>query len=215
MGRAMSTEFVRRMQNLYQIDDGIRRAELVGDKAAIRIKLVDGLVESCLLLQEMLRSKELGGTKPNPEGWQFFQGLVKEKKLHEFLDQERKFLSMTALEPVAVDLIVGALGQMVNLMIAQKGRIDISWWSQLDKLSHLVCDRASKEAGDLSRRPFIRRAFLAAGGSTVVMLNLGPPLAIPPEVVAGSISVGTWLIGKAAEGALDHWVKGQKRESER
>jgi hypothetical protein len=99
---------------------------------------------------------------------------------------------------------------MVYLMIAQKGRLDISWWNQLEKLSRLVCDKASKEARDLSRRPFIRRAFLAAGGSTVVMLNLGPPLPIPAELVAGSISVGTWLIGKAAEGSLDRWVGGPK-----
>jgi hypothetical protein len=56
----MSTEFVPRMQNLYEIDDEIRKAELAGNKNASRIKLVDGLVESCLLLEEMLRSKELG-----------------------------------------------------------------------------------------------------------------------------------------------------------
>jgi hypothetical protein len=90
------------MQNLYQIDDDLQKAELVGDKAAARVKLVDGLVESCLLLREMLRSRELKGAKADPEALHFFQDLMKQNKLDGFLEQERRFLSITALEPAAV-----------------------------------------------------------------------------------------------------------------
>lgn len=49
----MSEKFVRSVENLFQIDREIRRAELGNDRHLARVKLVEGLKESCFLMREM------------------------------------------------------------------------------------------------------------------------------------------------------------------
>lgn len=206
----MTIELVDRTQKVFEIDSQIRKAELVGDRAAARAMLVDGLLESCLILREMHKTYEQVRAEPDPEAWQFFLSLKRQDRLDGFLDMERKFLSATALKSASVDLIVATLGRVVGMMIAQEGHLDTPWQAQLRDLTNLVCDKASREARDLHRLPLIRRVFLAAGGSTVAMLNLfpAPSMPIPPSVAVASVSLGTWLIAKAAEGTLDAWVTG-------
>ncbi len=211
----MSVDFVRRTQNLFEIDDEIRIATLANKPGLVRVKLVDGLAVSCLLLQDMLASDDLSKAEPDPRAWLFFQDLKRQNRLDEFLDLERRFLSTTELKPLTVNVIVGALGQVVEIMIAQQGNLNSTWRALLIELSNKVCGTASKEARNLNRRPLIRRGFLAAGGSIVTMLNLVPAasLPIPPQVVVGSVSLGTWLIEKAAEGALDRWVSSEEERN--
>lgn len=207
----MSHDFVDRTQNLFKIDDEIRKAMIINDTALARSKVGDGLVESCLLLQEMLNSHDLGRAQMGPSAWTHFRDLKRQGNLDGFLDLERKLLSQTKLESAAVELIVGALRQAIDLMIARRGRLDSTWRDTLDALSKLVCDKATQQARDIASRPLLRRAFLAAGGSTVTMLNLLPPFPLPPTVSAGSVSLGLWLIGFATEGVLDDWVSGKEK----
>lgn len=202
----MSLDFVDRTQKLFEINDEIRKATIVEDTVLARSKVADGLVESCLLLQDMLNSQDLRRAQVDPSAWMHFRNLKQQGNLNGFLDLERKLLSQTKLGPAAVELIVAALHQIIDSMITRSGHLDSNWRDTLDALSNLVCDKATQQARELRRRPLLRRAFLAAGGSTVTMLNLFPPFAIPPQLATSSVSVGIWLIGFAAEGTLDDWV---------
>ncbi|MGH9931479.1 MAG: hypothetical protein ACREA9_19910, partial [Pyrinomonadaceae bacterium] len=142
----------------------------------------------------------------DPAAWSYFHDLKQQRNLDGFLDLERKLLSQTKLEPAAVELIVSALSHVIDLVIERPGYLDSNWRETVEVLANLVCDKAAQQAQDIARRPLLRRAFLAAGGSTVSMLNLFPPFAISPQLATGSVAVGIWLIGFAAKGALDDWV---------
>jgi hypothetical protein len=204
----MSEKFVHSVENLFQIDRELRKAELGNDKHLARVKLVEGLKESCFLMREMLESPGLEKANYDPETMQYFNELKAQNRLDDFLDIERRCLSFTGLGAPTIETIVRALRHTIDVMIERKGSLDVSWRSSLGELSGLVCDSASSVARDLSRLPLMRRAFLASGGSIVTMLNLfpDPALGIPLQVLAGSVSLGVWFIGYAAKGIFDRWA---------
>lgn len=204
----MSTDFVRRTQNLFCLSDDARRAEVAKDEQGAHAKVIDGLAESCLLLQEMLKSDELGRTQVDPDVWKYFRDLKANGKLGDFLKIERSLLEATALEQPAIDYVMRALERTIGLMIMHEGKLNSFWMNQVSIFSKLVCGQAAQLSRDRRRHVLLRRTFLAAGGSTVAMLNLFPPILIAPAISTASVSVGVWLIDKAAEGALDNWISG-------
>lgn len=202
----MSIEFVRRAQRLFDLDDDVKRATLVGNNALAESKIIEGLADSCFLVQEMRRSSDLVTAKRDPHAWLYFAELKAANRLDEFLNVERDFLRATDFGPTAIDLIILALRHVVDSLIAQQGVLDSSLDHSLALLESLVCGTATTTGQAMKRRPFLKRCFLAAAGSTVVILNLSPGVVAP--VSAGSVSLGTWLIVKAAEGTLDAWARG-------
>jgi hypothetical protein len=201
----MILKFDERINRVYQIYDDLRRAELRGEADAVREKIAEGLVESCLLLQDILADDILGQIQLNPKDVKVIQTLTEQGKLEKFLnDVERKFLEFTKLNPEAIDELLEEV--LVNIKPTEAP--NPKWKEHLRSFTITVCDEARKAAKTVKHLPLFRRVFFAAGGAMVALINLVglPNIPIPPPIKGSSVTIGIWCIGKATEGILEDLI---------
>lgn len=191
-----------RVDDLFKINEDIRRADLLGNSSQSKLMVADGLAHSCLLLRDMLDDEVLGTLGSDAKAVQTLKALKLANKLDEFLRVERALLSVTKLSSSTVDELIYLLEWVVKL-----NRFPIpEWKTNLKLLTDQICDQASALGGQQHKR-LLKRAFVAGGGALVGILNLLPPpgIPIPPSFLTISTTVAQWIISAAAGSQLSQY----------
>lgn len=214
----MNQKLERGIEALFDTSNAVRQAELAGDEKLTQTRLREGLIMSCEILEFMLSDSVLKSAHPRPEGWKSFELLISAGKLDEFLNAERKILqSLTNLRHDVVEVLLSALRQVILVTVKRRGRLDASWMVSLSQLASVVCESKSVPEPSTHWKPFLTRAFLAAGGGFVAAVNVivgsSPQIQPAHSLLQYSIDAGIWLIAWAATGMLDKWVDHQSSDS--
>ncbi len=212
----MSVEFVKGVQELFDISEELRKAEADGRTKDL---LAAGLERSCELLNYLRYDIDslLHRTEGRPEPWRDFEEIIKQGRLPNFLEFERKILESQGLSNSLVDLIVLNLKGVIEVMVKKRGRLDATWQAILTRLADSVCQMKSAPPADPNRPRFFKRAFLATTGGLIMGLNVFAArvsnvswvqfLALLPNLFQLSQDAGNFLLHWSAEGALDDWAE--------
>jgi hypothetical protein len=86
-----------RVNELFKINEDIKKAGILEERAQFKSKVADGLAQSCLLLRDMLDDEVLGTLGPDSKAVQTLKALEHGNRLEEFLKVERALLEVTKL----------------------------------------------------------------------------------------------------------------------
>jgi hypothetical protein len=216
----MSKPFQDGVQELFDTFDKLRDAETRGKGDEVRLRLKNGLSQSCALLRYLVSSDSLlncANTRAEP--WKYFRKLAEGGNLAEFFDTEHEILTRAGLSSNHVALIVLNLRLVIESVIEKKSRLDKATALILGLLADSVCDIQVAAGEHTKQRRSLKRAILSCAGGLVVGLNVfasqNPQalwlwsLAKIPDLFQLSQEAGTFLIHWSAEGTLDDWAEGK------
>jgi hypothetical protein len=194
-----------RVNELFKINEDIKKAGILEERAQFKSKVADGLAQSCLLLRDMLDDEVLGTLGPDSKAVQTLKALEHGNRLEEFLKVERALLEVTKLSQSTIDELIYVLQWVVRL-----NQFPIpKWKTNLKSLTDQICLEASASGRSAQGKQLLKRAFVAGGGALVGILNALPPpgVPIPPSFSTISITAATWLISEAAGNQLSEYFE--------
>jgi hypothetical protein len=214
----MHKKFEIVVQDLLDTHEALRSFEAVGDDEKVTDRLRKALSESCDLLKFMVNDSLIQSPGSGHGMWRIFERLQRDDGLVGFLAIERRILTIaTDLKPHIVELMLSALRMSIEQMIERKGHLHVSWVVLLKDLSTIVCSEHALPTTDRPHRDWRRvfkRAVLAGSGGVITVVNKIARTNADFTSLQGAFdlseSAGTFLIGAAAQGALDDWAESRK-----
>lgn len=201
----MIAEIDRRLESLFAIYYDLQRAERLQDSRAAQARLAEGLQESCLLLQDLLRLCEIVTKRgqASRKAPQVLQKLSDPEEMRHFIETERKVLDSTHLSNRTKDHVIYLLSNLIPRVREQRV-LSTQWIRALGSLARDVCRESGRRVSSKRHRSLLKRVAIAAAGGLVVVLNTTVPAAAP--IAVQSVAAGGWMIEFAVAGQLDDWL---------
>lgn len=198
--------YAQRVDLMFKRWEEARIAEKKGDADVARERLIDGLANSCLLLSDLESDTALNSVPGGELAWKTFRQMRIDGREKEFIEIERKLLSVSNLHKRTITVLVAATRNLIDFLVEFKPERDPHWRLRLSDIAGKVCAEARSGGSPVGRRS-LEEAVLAGGGGLIMSLNDRPIIPVPEWVLSPSKKVGEWIVDHAVSGELDNLME--------